>query len=64
MIVIEVMLDALARIPGGASALAAACSDRAGRRPPSGEDGEVDLAAASLALALIDAARASDRRAG
>jgi hypothetical protein len=64
MMVIEVMLDALTRMPEGAAALAAACRERAGRASQSSVDAsEIDLAAAALALALIEAAADLEPRA-
>ena len=58
MIVMEVLVDALSRLPQGRAALDAAVGVRAGRLADPGLDASpTEIAAGALALALIDVAR-------
>lgn len=58
MIVMEVLVDALSRLPQGRAALDAAVGVRAGRLADPGPDASpTEIAAGALALALIDVAR-------
>lgn len=61
LVVMEVLVDALTRLPEGRAALAAACGHRAARQR-AGLPGAtpVDIAAGALALALVEAASALD----
>lgn len=61
LVVMEVLVDALARLPEGRVALAAACGRRsAERRSDLPGATPVDIAAGALALALVEAASALD----
>jgi hypothetical protein len=58
LIIMEVLVNALSRLPGGQDALATACRQRVQSRPDE-EFGisPIDVAAGALALALIEASR-------
>lgn len=61
LIVVEVLVEALARLPEGRSALAEACGRRAAQRrhDPFGAT-RTELAAGALVMALIEAAMAQE----
>lgn len=61
LIVMEVLVEALARLPEGRSALAEACGRRAAqRRQDHLGASPTEIAAGALAMALIEAARELD----
>jgi hypothetical protein len=58
LIIMEVLIEALARLPDGPSALAESCGRRAARRGPEPVGATAtEIAANALAMALIEAAR-------